>query len=95
MGPSAGMDGCDQDNRIVTFADLEEVLSKYTPRLFFEVSKDYMNEITIKVPKQIIEKVRKEVVPRIVIGNYIKVVERGKKESLRNRFWKWFDDFTR
>jgi hypothetical protein len=89
------LDGCQQDNRIITFDDLEEAIAKYTPRLFFEITNDKTNEITIAVPEQLIQKIKKEIVPRIFFSNYIKVIERGKKESIKNRFWKWFDDFTR
>ena len=87
--------GCDQDNRIMSLNQLEEEIAKYTPRLFFDITDDHPLGIIIEVPKQIIPKIQHDIVPRVTIAQFVRVVERGKKDSIKNKFWKWFDKFTR
>jgi len=92
MGPM--LDDCQQDNRILSLAQLEEEVAKYTPRLFFDIIDGPLG-IVIEVPKQIIPKIQHKIVPRVTITQFVRVIERGKKDFFKKRFWNLFDKFTR
>jgi len=90
MGPISGF----EDRRyIITEEDLEKALQEHTPNLFFNFYfEKETSTLVIEVPKQVINKVRKYIVPHIRMGEHVIVLERGKKynkiHNLLDRFRK-------
>ncbi len=84
MGP---MSGSERRRYIITEEDLEKVLQEYTPNLFFNFYfKEGTSTLVIEVPKQVIDKVRKYIVPHIGFGEHVVVLERGKKYNKIHKF---------
>ena len=85
MGPISGF----EDNHINSYEALEKALLELTPKLFFDFYFNIVtNRVTIEVPKQIIDKVKRYIVPRIRVGMRVKVLERGKKHKFLDIFRK-------
>ena len=85
MGPISGF----EERYITTGDDLEKDLLEYTPKLFFNFYvKKGTTKLIIEVPKQIIDKVKRYIVPRIRVGMRVKVLERGKKHKFLDIFRK-------
>jgi len=80
-----------EDKYIRTSKELEKALLEYTPKLFFDFYYKN-NEMIIEVPKQIINKVKYQLVPHMGFGMNVRVLERGKYknkiQNLLNRFRK-------
>lgn len=72
-----------EDKYITTLKRLERALLEYTPKLFLDFYVNKNGELIIEVPKQIINKIKRQVVPHIHtrLGINIRVVERGKYKN--------------
>jgi len=85
MGPISGF----EDRRSITSEkDLERALLELTPKLFFNFYVDENNVMIIEVPKQLINKVKRYIVPHMRFWANVRVLERGKKHKVLDRFRK-------